>query len=211
MRKLRAARERAADAPHEAAREVVAIRLAAHLDAGCGRQLDLLRELARADQVELEIRLAGAQAVVRARGRQLRHHAQRRGVAVRVGLRGDVELRADIGIADAGAPALVDQVILRLTVSRHRHQVGVDAAGAERAEDLDAIGRAEREHAADVGDVAESFAAIEIDELDAATPSALRQRVAERHEPDAGVAEDGVPSRSAFLRQRRRATQQAER
>ena len=207
---LRTARVGGADAPDETLRQVVAIRLAAELDARSGGELDLLRVLVRADQIELEIKLACAQAVVSARRGQLRHHAERGRVTVRRCLGRDVELRADPRVADAGAPALVDQVILRLAVARDRHEVGIDAARAERAEDLDAIGRAEREHAADVGDVAESFAPIEIHELYAAAPLALGQRLARRDKPDSGVTENGVSAGSAVLRQRGNGEDQAQ-
>ena len=44
----------------------------------------------------------------------------------------------------------VDQVILRLTHAGRRQQVGVDAARAERAKQLDAIRDAEGEHATQV-------------------------------------------------------------
>ena len=97
-----------------------------------------------------------------------------------------------------------------MTVSRHGHEVGVDAAPAEGAEELDAVGRAEREHAADVGDVAEAFAAVEIHELDAAAPFALGQRVSEWHEPNSGVANNCVAGGPAILREHRNGTQQAQ-
>ena len=208
---LRPARERAGNAPDEAGCEVVALGLAAHLDAGGRAHFHFLSELTRANQIKLEVELSRAESVVVARRGQLGHHAHPGCITVRRRLRGDVELRADPRVADAGAPALVDQVVLRLAVLRHRHQVRVNAAHSERAENFDAIGGAEREHAANVGDVAESFAAVEIHELCAAAPPALGQGFARRDKPDSGVAENCVAAGPALLCQRRNCTQEAQR
>ena len=195
----RPARECAADAPFESRREVVAVRAAAQLDPRRHREIDLLGELARRDQIKLKIRFARPQAVVLARARDLRHHARPDGIAVVGRLRAQVELCAQPQIAEPRAPSLVDQVILRLAIARHRHEIRVDAAIRHGAEQLDPIRRPEREHAADVGDVAESFAAILVDELEPAAPSTLRQRLALRYEPDPGVSVDRVTAGPAVL------------
>jgi hypothetical protein len=125
-------------------------------------------------------------------GRQLGHYAQRGGVTIAGAGRQQVELGAQRDVAEAGVPTLADQVILRLAVARDRNEVRVDAARAGRAEQLDAIGHTEAEHAANVGDVAETFTPVEVDQAEASRPLALWQRLAGRHKPEASVAENSA-------------------
>ena len=110
-----------------------------------------------------------------------------------------VELRADRGITHAGAPTVVDQIILALAAIRDRPKISVDAAQAEAAKDLNAVGGAKREHGADVGDVGKILAAVERDALRAEGEIALGQRLRERHEPEARVADDGATARPRVL------------
>ena len=125
------------------------------------------------------------------------HHTVRRLVRAG-GVAGDATWRPDRGELDASALDGIDAVVH--LAGTNRPAVGVNPAlYVDVAEHFQAIGRAECEGAAEVRNVGERFLAIEVDAISAGGPAALRQDLASRHEPQAGIA---VYSRRGGARRR---------
>ena len=191
-----------------AARGIEPVRLAAELPAGVAGGFDQLRGFLADDAVDREVRLAGAVAHAVLRSRQLDDAADRDGQRILAVLRPQVDLRADIEVADViPSPRLVDARVpienpaeVRV-LDEQRFDVAVDAGvEEERSEDLRAILDAVPNRAGEVADVC-----VALDEVRAATipangPFAAREDFAGRHKPHTSVAEERRRRGSGLLR-----------
>src|SRR5262249_9879404 len=148
------------------------------------RHFTAVRRFLADDRVDREIELAGADALIGVAGRYLEDAAEceRRRIALTLGEQ--VDLGADVEIADVIAcPELVD---LRIAIDRAaergiRKEDGTDVAvdarhGEERAEDLGAVLDAEREGSGEVADVG-----VALDPVGAAAIAADRHLAVAEH------------------------------
>ena len=193
--------------PERAARNVEAVGLASDFIPRRPRELDALPELLAANEVEPEIGLPGRHARVVVAGRQLHHPAERERRRLLAELRPQVELRAQIEVADVVAgPALVhprgaiDDAPHVRVVGEQRPQIAIDPrVHEERSEELGAVPDADGERGGDVADVAEALDVVRAAPVSADRPLTVAEDFAGRNKPQSSVAEEGRCRRSRLL------------
>ena len=179
---------------------VLEVGRAAERKPAVGGQLERLVDLLADDHVGDEVGLARRRALVdvAAAGGQLHDAADREGDVVLGVLGQDVELAADVDVAERragpGIPhqrVFVDRAAGRVGVEAERTVVAVDARdGLDRQEHLGAVADAVAERADEPPDVAEAGFAIGVHVVSAERLALRGQHLRRRNVPETGVAEE---------------------
>src|SRR5580765_445664 len=197
-----ARRHARADAPPESVRQVEVVRITAEHCAAVAGELDTLIEFLAQNQVEGEVRLPSADALVVILGaRQLDHptNSQRERMLVVV-LGQQVYFGAQPKVAELIVrPSLSDERVvvddstgLGLPRQEDRADVAIDATDDRpRTEHLRPIGKTERERQRPVADVRETLVVVVVDTVCTPRPLAGREYLTGRHEPEPGISHEG--------------------
>jgi hypothetical protein len=206
-----ARRKPCADAPPESIRQLEVVRIAAEHEAAEPRELDTLIELFAQDDVEGEVSLACADAlVVVLRGGDFDHAADgQRERMLFVIFSQQVHFAAEPQVAQLVVrPSLADKRVvvddassLGLPRKKDRSHVAIDATNERpRTEHFRAVARAERERQRPVADVSEALVVVVVDTVSTCRPLARRKHLTDRHEPEPGVSHEGRRRRASIAR-----------
>ncbi len=203
----------AAAPPERPARQIEAIRLAAPFVARIPGDLDHLRHVLAADEVDREVRLPRAVPFALVARRDLQHaaHPERRRLLPVFGQ--EIHFPSDIPVAHVVArphpvhPRIpVDEAPEGRVGHEDRPHVAVDPrVDQKRGEHLRPLPEADRHGRRKVADVGVPLLVIRAAPIAAHRPLTVRQHLRGRHKPQPGVAEERRRRRTGFLcRWRRR-------